>query len=112
MRISEDNVVPNKTIYIRDSDLEIWNAAQQNLGGESISSIIIECLKERLKGSKKMCTTDAIRAVLDDLNEMNNTSFELHPAFSPEIPDANSLDIGYKVHEKNARPDRVLKLDC
>ena len=102
--------MPNKTIYIKDSDLEIWNAAQQNLGGESISSIIIECLKERLRGGKKMGTTDAIRAVLDELNEVNSTFFELHPAFSPEIPDANSLDLGYKVHEKNARPDRVLSL--
>src|ERR1039458_8418355 len=33
-------VMPNKTIYIKDSDAEIWDKAQKKLGGESISSIM------------------------------------------------------------------------
>jgi hypothetical protein len=106
----EEGFMPNKTIYIRDSDIEVWNKAQSDLGGESISSIVIDCLKDRLRSSRTTSSADVMREVLGHLNEVHNMRLELHPFWSPVILDANSLDIGYKVHQKDAQPDRVLSL--
>jgi len=43
--------IANKTIYIRDDDLPVWNAAQAALEkrGESISAVFMECLKKRME---------------------------------------------------------------
>ena len=41
--------MPNKTIYIKDADMEVWDRAQKELGGESISSIITDFLRDRVK---------------------------------------------------------------
>ena len=40
--------MPNKTIYVRDSDLPLWEAAQAKLG-ESISSVFAQFLRERME---------------------------------------------------------------
>lgn len=102
--------MPNKTIYIKDSDMKIWEEAQKQLGGESISSMIIEDLKQRLKVRKTTDKVDAIKEVISAANMEGNLDIELHPAWSPVILDANSLDIGYKLHQKNATPDRMMSL--
>jgi hypothetical protein len=39
--------MPNKTIYIRDADLPLWELAQTELG-ESISALFVKFLRERL----------------------------------------------------------------
>jgi hypothetical protein len=39
--------MPNKTVYVRDSDLSLWKAAQAE-PGESISALFAEFLRERL----------------------------------------------------------------
>jgi hypothetical protein len=39
--------MPNKTLYVKDSDLPLWERAQKELG-ESVSSLFVECLRERL----------------------------------------------------------------
>ncbi len=40
--------MPQKTIYVKEADLELWKRAQEELG-ESISSIFSDCLRERLE---------------------------------------------------------------
>lgn len=54
--------MPNKTLYIKDSDLELWDRAQNELGG-SLSAMFIECLKTRL-------------AKVEDLGKMAKISLE------------------------------------
>ena len=44
----EVQCLPNKTIYIKDTDLPVWERAQKELG-DSISSAFIDYLKERLE---------------------------------------------------------------
>ena len=102
--------MPNKTIYIKDSDMEVWDKAQKELGGESISSVITDCLKERLKASKTLDNVEAMKDVLAELNAERTLALELHPFWSPIILDANTLDIGYKLHQKRATPDRIMSL--
>jgi hypothetical protein len=102
--------MPNKTIYIRDSDAEVWDRAQKKLDGESISSIITDCLKERLKASKTVDKVDAMKNVIAEVNQEKNLSVELHPFWSGVILDANTLDLGYKLHQKRAHPDRIMSL--
>jgi hypothetical protein len=104
------NRMPNKTIYIKDADVKIWDEAQKQLGGESISSIIVDCLKGRLRASKTIDNVEAIKEVLSDVNEEQSLDLELHPFWSPIILDANTLDVGYKLHEKRATPDRIMSL--
>ncbi len=41
------SVMPNKTIYVRDSDLPLFDQAQEQIG-ESISSLFAEFLRERV----------------------------------------------------------------
>jgi hypothetical protein len=59
--------MPNKTVYVRDVDLALWDAAQQKLG-ESISALFAEFLREKLK---KM---DAFVHVLHSSAAHNSTS--------------------------------------
>lgn len=40
--------MPNKTLYVRESDLPLWDLAQAQLG-ESISALFAEFLRERVK---------------------------------------------------------------
>jgi hypothetical protein len=40
--------VPTKTIYIREADLGTWEEAQRVYGEKSMSTLFVECLKERL----------------------------------------------------------------
>lgn len=42
-----DSVMPAKTIYVKDSDLPLFEQAQQHLG-DSISSMFAEFLRERV----------------------------------------------------------------
>jgi hypothetical protein len=102
--------MPNKTIYIRDSDVEVWDKAQKELGGESISSIITDHLKKRLKETKTVDNVEAMKDLLAELNSEHSLDLELHPFWSPVILDANSLDVGYKLHQKRATPDRIMSL--
>src|ERR1035437_2773154 len=84
--------MPNKTIYIKDSDLETWEKAQKRLDGESISAIITDCLKERLKASRSLDQVEAINEVLTEVNEEQNLNLELHPFWPRVILDANTID--------------------
>ena len=102
--------MPNKTIYIKDADAEIWDKAQKKLGGESISSIITDCLKERLRTSKTLDHVEAINELLAEVNRQHGLAVELHPFWPPVILDTNTIDIGYKLHQKRAKPDRIMSL--
>jgi hypothetical protein len=102
--------MPNKTIYIKDSDVETWDKAQKKLGGESISSIITDCLKERLRAGPTIDHVEAMKDVLAELNAERSLPLELHPFWSPVILDANTIDVGYKLHQKRAKPDRIMSL--
>ena len=110
--------MPNKTIYIRDSDLSVWDRAQQELG-ESISSLFVDYLRERLetealrKKAKRAGRIDEIQAMNALLNEINadlDLDIELHPFWRYPILDQNTLSHGYKLHQKRADPDRVMSL--
>jgi hypothetical protein len=102
--------MPNKTVYLKESDVEIWDRAQKELGGESISSFITDCLKKRLTAGKTVDNVKAMKDLLAELHLERNLALELHPFWSPIILDANSLDVGYKLHEKGAAPDRIMSL--
>jgi hypothetical protein len=108
--------LPNKTIYIKDSDLPIWDRAQNKLG-ESISSIVVECLRERLhaeaitrKVGKSVTKVEAMNDLLAEINATGNLDLELHPSFSPIILESHTDNIGYKLHQKRANPDRTVSL--
>jgi hypothetical protein len=100
--------VPNKTIYIKDSDVEVWDRAQKKLGGESISSIVMDHLRER--AAPHFDNVEAMNELLSEVNEEGNLALELHPFWSPVILDANTIDVGYKLHQKRANPDRIMSL--
>jgi len=107
--------MPNKTIYVKESDLPLWDKAQKELG-ESISSAFIDYLKTRLdaapsreKGAK-LDMVQAMDALLAEMNIAKNLDLERHPAWSPIILDANSPNIGYKLHQKRANPDRIMSV--
>jgi len=106
--------MPNKTIYIKDADLPLWNRAQEKLG-ESISSVFVDCLKERLETSRarKIGSIDeieAMNALLAEINEALNLDIELHPFWRYPILDQNNLNHGFKLHQKRANPDRIISL--
>ena len=86
--------LPNKTIYIKDSDLPVWDRAQQDLG-ESISSVFAEYLRERLeteatrKKAKKVGRVDevqAMNALLVEINAALNLGIEPHSTL--ELPNS------------------------
>lgn len=110
--------MPNKTIYIKDSDLPLWDRAQQELG-ESVSSVFVDYLKERLeteairKKAKKVGRIDEVHmmnALLAEINAELNLDIELHPFWRYPILDQNTLNHGYKLHQKRASPDRTMSL--
>lgn len=110
--------MPNKTIYIKDSDLPTWDRAQKELG-ESVSSVLVDYLKERLeaeairKRAKKAGRTDEVQwlnALLAEINAALDLDIELHPFWSYPILDQNSLNHGYKLHQKRSNPDRIMSL--
>ena len=107
--------MPNKTIYVKESDLPIWNKAQRELG-ESISSAFVDYLKVRLETKSKRqkgSRVDMVEAMDDLLAEINvarNLDLVRHPFWSPIILDANSFNIGYKLHQRRANPDRIMSL--
>jgi len=41
--------MPNKTIYVRDSDLTLWELAQEHLGQQSMSALFAEFLREKVQ---------------------------------------------------------------
>jgi hypothetical protein len=107
--------MPNKTIYIKDSDLPLWDRAQKELG-ESISSAFVDHLKERLETETKrnkrgkLDMVQAMDVLLAQINATHNLDIERHPSWSPTILAANSVNIGYKLHQKRANPDRIMSL--
>jgi len=110
--------LPNKTIYIKDSELPIWNRAQEELGG-SVSSVVVECLKERLetmairKKAKKAGRIDEVQAMnafIAEINAALNLDIELHPFWNYPILDQNTANHGYKLHQRTANPDRIMSL--
>lgn len=110
--------MPSKTIYIKDSELPIWDRAQQELG-ESVSSVFVECLKERLeieairKKAKKAGRVDEVQAMnafIAEINAALNLDIELHPVWRYPILDQNTVNHGYKLHQKRANPDRIMSL--
>jgi len=107
--------MPNKTIYIKDSDLPLWERAQNELG-ESVSSTFVEFLKERLERhgkrpkGRKMDMVQAMDAFLAELNAELDLNIERHPFWSAIILDASSDKVGYKLHQRHANPDRIMSL--
>src|ERR1051326_4271735 len=110
--------MPNKTIYIRDTDLPVWEQAQRELG-ESVSSLFADCLRQRLEAeavrrkTKKAGRTDAFEAMkmaLADINASLNLDLELHPFWSYPILDQNTVNQGYKLHQRKANPDRIMSV--
>lgn len=101
--------MPNKTIYIKDADLPVWDKAQKELG-DSISSAFVDYLRERLKRQKGTDMVQAMDALLAKINATTSLDIERHPSWSPIILDANSVNIGYKLHQKRANPDRIMSL--
>ena len=107
--------MPNKTVYIKDSDLPLWDRAQKELG-ESISSAFVDYLKERLETAakrhkgRKLDMVQAMDALLAEVNTLHSLDIERHPSWSPIILDPNSVKIGYKLHQKRANPDRIMSL--
>ena len=101
--------MPNKTIYVKDTDLPVWEKAQKELG-DSISSAFIDYLKERLERQKGVDMVRAMDTLLDEINATHNLNIERHPSWSPIILDASSVNIGYKLHQKRANPDRIMSL--
>ena len=43
--------MPQKTIYVRDEDLPLWDKAQKELG-QSLSATFADCLREQLERTK------------------------------------------------------------
>jgi hypothetical protein len=103
--------MPNKTIYLSNADLPLWDEAQRQLG-ESLSSGFVEYLRDRLerRREEKLDMVQAIDALLSEVNSAYGLGLERHPAWSPFILDANSVNIGYKLHQKRGEPDRVMSL--
>jgi len=110
--------MPNKTIYIKDSDLTLWDRAQEELG-ESVSSVFVDCLKERLeteamrKRAKRLgrvYDVQAMNALLAEINAELNLDVELHPFWRYPILDQNTVNQGYKLHQKKANPDRIMSI--
>ena len=110
--------MPNKTIYVKDSDLPFWDRAQQELG-ESVSSVFVEYLKERLeieakrKKAKKAGRIDEVQAMNASLAEINaelNLDIELHPFWQHPILDQTTVNQGFKLHQKRAKPDRIMSI--
>ncbi len=93
--------MPNKTIYISNADLPLWDEAQRELG-ESLSSGFVEYLRDRLerRRKEKLDMVQAIDALLSEVNSAYGLGLERHPAWSPLILDANSVNIGYKLHQQ------------
>jgi hypothetical protein len=52
----------------------------------------------------------AMDALLAEINAATNLDIERHPFWSPMILDANSVNIGYKLHQRRANPDRIMSL--
>ncbi len=110
--------MPNKTIYIKDSDLPIWDRAQQELG-ESVSSIFVDSLRERLeaealrkkaKRSGRIDEIQAMNAAIAEINAALDLDIELHPFWRYPILDQGTVNHGYKFHQKKANPDRIMSL--
>lgn len=101
--------MPNKTIYIKDADLPVWDEAQKELG-DSISSAFADYLKERLNRQKGVDMVQAMDTLLAEINATHRLDIERHPSWSPIIFDATSDNIGYKLHQKRANPDRIMSL--
>jgi hypothetical protein len=110
--------LPNKTIYIKDADLPTWDRAQRELG-ESVSSAFVDYLEQRLetealrKKAKKAGRIDEVHAMNELIAEINaalNLDIELHPFWKYPILDQNTINHGYKLHQKRADPDRTMSL--
>jgi hypothetical protein len=110
--------MPNKTIYIKDSDVAIWDRAQSELG-ESVSSAFVDCLKERLdaeaarkklRRAGRIDEVQAMAALIAEISAALDLGLELHPVWRYPILDQNTLNHGYKLHQKKANPDRIMSL--
>jgi hypothetical protein len=112
--------LPNKTIYLKTADVPLWDRAQKELG-DSISSVFVDYLKKRLEQERletrakrpkreKLDMVQAMDELLAEINATHNLDIERHPSWSPIILDANSVNIGYKLHQKRANPDRIMSL--
>jgi hypothetical protein len=51
-----------------------------------------------------------MKASLAEINAELNLDIELHPFWQYPILDQNTLNHGYKLHQKKANPDRIVSL--
>jgi hypothetical protein len=52
----------------------------------------------------------AMDELLAEINASKNRDIERHPSWSPIILDASSANIGYKLHQRRANPDRIMSV--
>ena len=91
--------MPNKTIYIKNADMPLWDRAQQE-PGDNMSSILIDCLKERLERADPVRAIDSLLSII---NKKYDLDLERHPAWSPVILAMDTDKIGYKLHQRRER---------
>ncbi|PSR25785.1 MAG: hypothetical protein C7B47_11245 [Sulfobacillus thermosulfidooxidans] len=53
--------MPKKTIYIRDTDMPLWEQAESLATGESVSAILTEALQQYLEGFRPVYATIKLR---------------------------------------------------
>lgn len=44
--------MPKKTLYVKETDLPIWDAAEKILGEKSMSTFVVEALREKLNNPR------------------------------------------------------------
>src|SRR4030081_1116748 len=86
-------MMPNKTIYVRDTDLPLLEQAQEQLG-DSVSSMFAEFLRERVAN-----LTPVERSIIDLVNQITRKREALKKA--PRLPPF--IDGVYAEVEANAQ---------
>ncbi len=59
--------MPKKTVYIRESDLPLWERAEVLAQGDSVSSILTEALQQYLEGRQALTATVRLRGAAQDI---------------------------------------------
>ena len=57
--------VPKKTVYIKDSDVQLWDRAEHLAGEGSVSAVLTEALQQYLEGQKVLVGTVRFQAGME-----------------------------------------------
>ena len=66
--------MPNKTIYISDKDVELFNEAKR-IAGKSVSSVIVDALRVYVNQAKRRDGMDEIRVKVGPKNDVRTERF-------------------------------------